>query len=56
VAEPDRNQRPKLPVLSAISADVDFFNGDGLIEVDYAYKPGGWIVSGYKKPPDSVVN
>ena len=44
------------PPYPPASADVDFFNGDGLIEVDYAYKPGGWIVSGYKKPPDSVVN
>jgi hypothetical protein len=38
------------------SAEVDFFNGDGLIEVDYAYSFGGWIVSGYKKPPESVMN
>jgi hypothetical protein len=38
------------------SADVDFFNGDGVIEVDYSYGPSGWIVSGYKKPPEPVTN
>lgn len=38
------------------STDVDFFNGDGVIEVDYSHAKSGWIVSGYKKPPESVTN
>ena len=44
------------PPYPPASADVDFFNGDGVIEVDYAYRSSGWIVSGYKKPPEPVKN
>lgn len=40
------------PPYPPTSTDVDFFNGDGAIEVDYAYRSNGWIVSGYKKPPE----
>ena len=35
---------------------VDFFDGDGRIQVFYSNRAGSWIVSGYKKPPSPQGN